>query len=104
MSTLKIWDLHMTYDGPITEEFLSETKKLAESIAREPGVIWKIWTIEDGTNHFGSTYLFRSLDDLENYKAMHVERLNAIGVTITSEHVFDIMEDVSAITHAPLEG
>lgn len=104
MSTQKIWDIHMTYDGPITDEFLAGTKELAKSIAQEPGVIWKIWTHEEGTNHFGSTYLFRSLEYLETYKAMHVKRLGAIGITVTADHAFDIMESVSAITKAPLEG
>ncbi len=56
MSTQKIWDLHMTYDSPITEEFLAGTTQLAESIAKEPSVIWKIWTYEEGTNHYGSTH------------------------------------------------
>ena len=37
MSTRKIWDLHMTYDGPVTDEFMAGTKQLAESIAGEPG-------------------------------------------------------------------
>ena len=102
MSTMKIWDLHMTYDGPMTEEFAQGTKHLAESIAQESGVVWKIWTLDESTGDFGSTYLFRDLAALEAYKAMHVKRLEAIGVTVTSDHVFDIMEDLSAITHAPL--
>lgn len=103
MSTLKIWDLHMTYDGPVTDEFLAGTRELAESIAKEPGVIWKIWTVEEGTSHFGSTYLFRNRDYLETYKAMHLKRLEAIGITVNSDYIFDIMEDLSAINNAPLE-
>ncbi|AFO88175.1 MULTISPECIES: monooxygenase [Phaeobacter] len=102
MSTMKIWDLHMTYDGPMNEEFFQDTNRLAESIAQETGVIWKIWTLDESTGDFGSTYLFRDLAALETYKAMHVQRLEAIGVTVASDHVFDIMEDLSAITHAPL--
>lgn len=104
MSTLKVWDLHMTYEGPITEEFLAGTEQLAKSIAEEPGIIWKIWTVEDGTNHYGSTYLFRNRDYLESYKSMHLKRLEAIGITVTADHVFDIMEEVSRINRAPLEG
>ncbi len=104
MSTQKIWDLHLSYDGPVTEEFLAGTKALAESIAEEPGIIWKIWTVEDGTNHYGSTYLFRNREYLETYKEMHVKRLEAIGIKVTSDHIFDIMEDVSRINNAPLEG
>ncbi len=102
MSTLKIWDLHMKYDGLITDEFLAKTKELAESIAKEPGVIWKIWTIEEGTTHYGSTYLFKNRDYLETYKAMHTKRLEALGIEITADHIFDIMEDVSRINNAPL--
>ncbi|MGH1479448.1 MAG: monooxygenase [Geminicoccales bacterium] len=102
MSTLKLWDLHMTYDGPVTEEFQQETRRLAESIAKEPGVIWKIWTQEAGTTHFGSTYLFKDIDALETYRAMHVKRLTDMGITITSEFAFDIMEDLSRINSAPL--
>ena len=94
----------MTYDGPITEEFLAGTKDLAESISQEPGIIWKIWTVEEGTNHYGSTYLFRNRAALETYKSMHVKRLKAIGITVTADHIFDIMEDVSAINNALLSG
>ena len=103
MSTLKIWDLHMKYDGPITDEFLDESRRLAESIAEEPGVLWKIWTHEADTNHFGSTYLFKDLVHLENYKKMHIERLNSIGITDITDHVFDILEDLSRLNRAPLE-
>ncbi|MBY6045652.1 monooxygenase [Phaeobacter italicus] len=102
MSKMKIWDLHMAYDGPMTEEFAEDTKRLAESISQETGVIWKIWTVDGSSGDFGSTYLFRDIAALETYKAMHMKRLAAIGVTVTSDHVFDIMEDLSAITNAPL--
>ncbi|AAV93918.1 monooxygenase [Ruegeria pomeroyi] len=104
MSTQKIWDLHLTYDGPLSQEFLTGTRQLAESIAQEPGIVWKIWTVEDGTNHFGSTYLFRTLDHLETYKKMHLKRLADFGIRVVSDHVFDIMEELSAIDNAPLQG
>ncbi len=103
MSTLKLWDLHLKYDGPITEEFMDGNRMLAESIAEEPGVLWKIWTHETGTNHFGSTYLFKDLEHLEKYKAMHIKRLNAIGITNTTDHVFDILEELSRLNRAPLK-
>ncbi|NVK16306.1 MAG: monooxygenase [Rhodobacteraceae bacterium] len=102
MSTQKIWDLHMTYDGPVTGEFLERTRELARSIAGEPGILWKIWTIEEGTTRFGSTYLFRSQEDLQTYREMHLKRLASIGINVTSDHIFGIMEEVSAITRAPL--
>ena len=104
MSTLKIWNLHMTYDGPITKEYSAEMKQMAESIAKEPGMIWKIWTFEDGTNRLVSSYLFRNLKYLEAYKEMHTKRLKAYGITLKANYILDIMEDVNAITNAPLDG
>lgn len=104
MSTLKIWDLHMTYLGPIDDEFLAGTRQLAESIANEPGVIWKIWTVEEGTNRFGSAYLFRNREYLDAYKAMHMKRLADFGIVVVSEHVFDLMETECTVTRAPLGG
>ncbi|MGX9352734.1 monooxygenase [Shimia sp. W99] len=102
MSELKIWDLHMHFNAPLDENSAKGMMQLAESIAEEPGVVWKIWTHEAGTAHFGSTYLFRDLAALETYKAMHLERLVAFGIIEITDHVFDIMEDLSTVTHAPL--
>ena len=102
MSVQKIWDLHIKYDGPVTKEFMEGNKQLAESIALEEGVVWKIWTYEEGTNHFGSTYLFKNLEYLEKYREMHIKRLNAIGITDIKDHVFDIFEDLSKIDNAPI--
>lgn len=65
-------------------------------------MIWKIWTIEPNSNHFGSTYLFKDLAALEEYNAMHVARLASFGMTDITDHVFDIMAHLSAITLAPL--
>ena len=102
MSTQKIWDLHLKYDGPITQEFMNGNKQLAESIAEEEGVVWKIWTYEESTNHYGSTYLFKNLDYLKKYKKMHINRLNAIGITDITDYIFDIFEDLSKIDNAPI--
>jgi hypothetical protein len=33
---------------------------------------------------------------------MHIKRLNDLGITDITDHVFDIMEDLSKITKAPL--
>jgi len=103
MSKQKIWDLHLKYDGLVTKEFMEGNKQLAESIAKEEGVIWKIWTYEKGTNHFGSTYLFKNLEYLNKYREMHIKRLNAIGITDITDYTFDIFEDLSKIDNAPIE-
>lgn len=103
MSKQKIWDIHLKVDGPPDAEMKKNMKQLAESIAKEPGVLWKIWTYEEGTNHIGSTYLFADMEHLEKYREMHIKRLHEIGITDITDHVFDIMEDLSKITKAPLD-
>lgn len=102
MSTLKIWDLHLKYDGLVTQEFMDGNTSLAKSIAEEEGIIWKIWTHEEGTPHFGSTYLFKNKEYLMKYREMHIKRLNRIGITEITDHVFDVLEDLSKINNAPL--
>ncbi len=102
MSTQKIWDLHMRVPGPIDDNAAEGMRQLAESIADEPGVIWKIWTHESGSDRFGSTYLFKDIASLKVYKEMHMKRLEAFGVTDITDHVFDIMEDLSFINNAPI--
>ncbi|UWQ77300.1 monooxygenase [Leisingera sp. M658] len=102
MSTKKIWDLHMRVSGPLNEEAAEGMRQLAQSIAEEPGVIWKIWTREGESDRFGSTYLFQDLEALETYKAMHLKRLEAFGVTDVTDYVFDIMEELSTINNAPV--
>ncbi len=102
MSTMKIWDLHMQVKGPMNAEAAAGMKQLAESIAQEPGVVWKIWTHESETTHFGSTYLFTDIEALKTYEAMHLKRLEAFGVTDIVAHTFDIMEELSVINKAPL--
>lgn len=92
----------MRFNGPMNEETAAGMKQLAESIAQEPGVVWKIWTHESGTAHFGSTYLFTDIAALEAYKAMHMDRLQAFGASDITDHVFDIMEELSTIDNAPL--
>lgn len=102
MSKQKIWDIHLKVAGELDAEMQKRMRQLAESIAEEPGVLWKIWTYEDGTNHIGSTYLFKDIEHLHQYRAMHIKRLNDLGITDITDHVFDIMEDLSRITKAPL--
>ncbi len=102
MSTQKIWDIHLKVNTQPDADMQKRLQQLAESIAKEPGVLWKIWTYEDGTNHIGSTYLFKDIEHLQRYKEMHIKRLNSLGITDITDHVFDIMEDLSRITKAPL--
>ena len=50
--------LDFPYDGPFGDEMASAMAELAESIAREPGFLWKIWTENPDSCEAGGIYLF----------------------------------------------
>jgi hypothetical protein len=90
------------YHGPIGEEMAEGFKYLAHSIAKEEGLIWKIWTENKETKEAGGIYMFENLPALESYLDMHTKRVQSFGVTDIRAKIFDINEKLSAITKAPL--
>lgn len=90
------------YHGPIGEEMAEGFKDLAHSIAKEEGLIWKIWTENKEAKEAGGIYVFKNLSTLESYLEMHTKRLQSFGVTDIRAKIFDINEKLSAITKAPL--
>lgn len=90
------------YHGPIGEEMAEGFKDLAHSIAKEEGLIWKIWTENNETKEAGGIYVFENLSALEAYLDMHTKRLQSFGVIDIRAKIFDINEKLSAITKAPL--
>lgn len=77
-------------------------KGLAESIAREPGLLWKIWTENPEELEAGGIYLFSDRTSAEAYLAMHTQRLLAFGVPQVNGKLFEINEALSTIDRAPL--
>ena len=68
------------FSGPWGDEMSTALKGLAESIAQEPGLIWKIWTENTATHEAGGIYLFADRASAEAYLAMHTARLKGFGV------------------------
>ena len=79
-----------------------ESATLAESIAQEPGLIWKIWTENAATHEAGGIYLFTDRASAEAYLAMHTARLKGFGVPQVNGKLFDVNTELSAIDRAPL--
>jgi len=74
----------LTFDFPWTEfgpERTAALAPLAQSIAGEPGLLWKIWTEEPALGRAGGVYMFATRAAAEAYHAMHAERLAARGVS-----------------------
>ncbi|RIA47161.1 putative monooxygenase ydhR [Hephaestia caeni] len=90
------------YQGPWGKEMASASRDLAESIAGEPGLIWKVWTENQAMGEAGGIYLFDDLPNAEAYLAMHSQRLKSFGVPVVNAKIFQVNEALSRIDRAPL--
>lgn len=87
-------------DGPFGSEMSTAFKELAESIAKEPGFIWKIWTENSQTKRAGGIYLFESEKDAKQYAEMHMKRLGGFGVNEFAVQFFNVNLPLSLIDKA----
>lgn len=90
------------FDGPFGQDMAAAMKELAESIAREPGFIWKLWTENANTKEAGGIYLFEDEASARKYLEMHTARLKGFGVPVVNAKVFHVNEALSAIDHGPV--
>jgi hypothetical protein len=86
-------------------EYEQAVAPLAHEFAAVPGLIWKVWILNEAEQVAGGIYLF---DDKVSMKAMLEGPLAAqvIGHPALSDFSvkqFDVMEDVTAITRGPVK-
>jgi hypothetical protein len=77
-------------------------KPLAEDIAGQHGLLWKIWTEEPDAKRAGGVYLFESRAAAEAYHAMHAKRLASRGVTGIEATYRGVNEVLSRIDRGPI--
>lgn len=88
------------YNGPFGAEMAAAFSPLAESIAQERGLLWKIWTENSETNEAGGIYLFEDKPSAETYLKMHTARLESFGVQGIRSKLFSVNEPLSHLTRA----
>ena len=98
----KLLQIDFMMDGPFGEAMSEAFAPLAESIAQEKGLIWKIWTENAAAKEAGGIYLFEDEVSAMAYLQMHTERLNSFGISPINAKVFDINESLSLIDRAPI--
>lgn len=75
----------------------------AKAIARLPGLLWKIWINDEASQTRGGIYLFDDLTSAQAWgDAVLPERLKARGAKDVSIRYFEINEQASILTRAPL--
>ena len=90
------------FQGPFGAAAAQAMRELAESIAREPGLLWKIWTENATDRTAGGIYLFADEDSARAYCDMHTTRLESFGVTGIRALFFDVNDALTATTRGPL--
>lgn len=90
------------FAGPFGDDMANAMKELAESIAQEPGFVWKVWTENPDTKEAGGIYLFEDEASARNYLEKHTARLKGFGISGVNGKVFRVNETLSAIDNGPV--
>lgn len=96
MATLLVFEFPS--DGPYGAEAVEAYGELAQHIAQEQGLRWKVWTENPSNKVAGGVYLFETQADAERYTAFHTERLGGFGITNIDARSYDVNEGLTAIT------
>ncbi len=98
----KLLQIDFAMEAPFGAQMSEAFEPLAQSIAQEKGLIWKIWTENAQTKEAGGIYLFEDEVSAMTYLQMHTQRLNGFGITPVNAKIFDINIPLSLIDRAPL--
>ncbi|HEX5623041.1 MAG TPA: monooxygenase [Sulfuricurvum sp.] len=90
------------YQGPFGKEMSTAMTDLAQDIAKESGLLWKIWTENEENKSAGGIYLFDNEADAKRYVQKHTARLESFGITDIRAMIFAVNEELSQITKALL--
>ncbi len=97
---MKLLQIDFPSTGPFGK-IMSETyKELAEDIAKEEGLVWKIWTENEKIKEAGGIYLFEDEENAQRYLIKHTSRLNSFLIDNISSKIFDVNISLSLIDKA----
>jgi hypothetical protein len=99
-----ILQVDFPFAGPFGPEMTAAMTGLAQDIATEPGLIWKIWTENAETARAGGVYLFQTAAEAEAYATKHIARLGAFGITGINAQHFQINAELSALNRFTVPG
>lgn len=102
MTMLKLLQVDFDFEGPFGAEMADMLAGLAESINKEPGIIWKIWTESQKDRLGGGIYLFEDEQSAKAYLKMHSARLQGMGVKQVRGKIFDVNRALTRITKGPV--
>lgn len=86
------------------EELETAWLEAAQPIANTPGLLWKVWLVNEEKSEAGGIYLFENAEAVQAYiSSPIVDALKGSPVVSNiSAKVFDVMSYHSSVTRAPL--
>ena len=79
--------------------------QMAPAIAKAPGLIWKVWAVDEGRKEAAGIYLFDDKTSAQRYLAGEI--FTAIksnpALSNMSTKLFDTQDDLSRITRGPVQ-
>jgi putative monooxygenase ydhR len=88
------------FPGPWEKALTDAAHELADDIADEHGLVWKIWLEDRETGHAGGIYLFEDAAAAQRYREKHERRLSAMGLTGVTAYAFSVNTELSLLTMA----
>jgi Putative mono-oxygenase ydhR len=88
------------FSGPWGKQLTEASRGLANDIATEDGLIWKIWLEDRETEQAGGIYLFQDAVAAARYREKHERRLSAMGLGGVIADAFSVNTELSVLTMA----
>jgi hypothetical protein len=100
---MKLLQINYQLNSAVSD-FMRESKPVADALANVPGLRWKIWLKNDNENQGGGIYLFEDPEALQSFvQGPIVAKLRSHPAVVdVSLKEFDVPEDLSSITRAPI--
>jgi hypothetical protein len=86
------------------EQYEAAAAPLAEPIAAVPGMVWKVWLMNEADQESGGIYLFEDGASLDAYLNSEIVAgiVSHPALSDFSVKQFEVMAEVSEVTRAPL--
>ena len=99
----KILQINFKFNVP-RAQYEQAVAQLAEPVAAVPGVLWKVWIMNEAENEAGGITLFANEDTLQDYLDGEIVAgiVSHPALSDFSVKTFDVLHDLSMITRAPI--
>jgi hypothetical protein len=86
------------------EEYEQAVSPLADKFANVPGLIWKVWILNEEKSEAGGIYLFENQAALDDYLAGSLAKIVTTHPALSNFSIkqFGIMKDITKVTRGPL--